>query len=300
MTGFLAPRRPALAAWLFIAVTASCVSSHPAPSVGHGQGICPNDTAPTSGEVSQCQAFLSDATCGALFQVYYACAARQEQCTDAGTDDGLPTAAIEANCAQQVSAYKTCAAGEGAGSACGDAGQPCCTTGTACDGGCCDPATRTCVMTLHPCSGAGQTCSLDACTTACTYSCKVCGAAGAPCCGTVCTDEGACCDDNASTPGVSVAAPCARPRATRAPPRAWRPPGIQGNCQACGARWRMLSGGGLHGREQRVRRRHGLPALRRDGQRMLHRRHVQRRLDVPGVDVHVSRVGRARARALFT
>ena len=79
---------------------------------------------------------------------------------------------------------------------CGFAGEPCCTSGTICMDGCCDPSANTCVLDGEECSGGTAFCSGSACVT--------CGGAGQPCCeGDGCNGSG-CCDVTAN-PEVCVA-----------------------------------------------------------------------------------------------
>jgi len=106
----------------------ACSGSSTSSSGSYGgctsKGSCSNDPAPTQSEVAQCEGLASDASCGVLFQTYFACAAAHEVCTSAGTiDDAATQAAIQSGCASQISAYRACTP---AGPSCGLTGQACC------------------------------------------------------------------------------------------------------------------------------------------------------------------------------
>jgi hypothetical protein len=82
----------------------------------------------------------------------------------------------------------------GVDTGCGYSGGPCCTDGTPCSGGCCDPAGQTCVFAGEECSGGNSVCTGS--------SCAPCGGTGQACCnGDQCTDG--CCDTQ-STPTTCV------------------------------------------------------------------------------------------------
>lgn len=140
-------------------------------------GSCPNRAPPTQSEITQCQARVGDAKCGAAFQTYFDCAARVEVCTDAGvTDDAATKSAIAANCGFEAAAYRSCAGNSSPQPTCGYSGADCCTDGSApcISTACCDPAT-------HKCRGPGDSCTADH-TVCVANQCVACGAPGNPCC----------------------------------------------------------------------------------------------------------------------
>ncbi len=181
-----------------VLATAACSSSSGNASCAN-LDVCPKDPPLTQSEIAQCNQLLADPKCGATFQAYLNCAVSQEKCTSSGTLDMTGfQAAVEMNCASNVAAVQNCGGVVvDGGNNCGFPGQACCTTGTPCQDGCCDPANNQCVVSGQTCSGGSTVCSGVGGT------CQACGAPGQPCCsGINCT--GGCCDTSAN-PSVCVA-----------------------------------------------------------------------------------------------
>jgi len=177
-----------------LVVAAGCSSSD-SGGICSSAGSCPNATPPTSSEVAQCNNLAGDAKCGGVFQMYFNCASAQERCTTQGvTDDAATKSAIEANCATEVAAYKSCTSGTTMSKTCGFSGAACCTDGSppCASTNCCDPAT-------NKCHGAGEACIADG-TVCAAGQCTSCGAPGQPCCTIIGMTQpdgcprGGCCD----------------------------------------------------------------------------------------------------------
>ena len=188
-------------------VAAAC-SSDDSGSGGGGicasDGNCPNRAPPSPSSVSRCQDALGDAKCGSLFRAYFDCAIQQEKCNAEGvTDDPATRAAITANCADSITAYRACGGTISTETTCGLTGLPCCTDGSppCASTGCCDPGTNKCRGQGEACTAASSVCSAN--------QCSACGAPGRPCCQVYGTTQpnpcpsGGCCDYSAGQLGGS-------------------------------------------------------------------------------------------------
>jgi hypothetical protein len=124
-----------------------------------------------------------------------------EICTSSGSVSSCKIVCSEGSTTETLTGTGSVTCGNtesdgGNNTTCGITGESCCTTGTACSDGCCDPGNNTCVFSGEQCAGGSSVCNGTACTP--------CGGAGEPCCGgDECTSG--CCDDEAN-PAVCVAA----------------------------------------------------------------------------------------------